>query len=230
MKLQERSMITSDDVFEDLLRKIVELTYMPGDALSENELCTLYSCSRHIVRGAFSRLKEMDLLEVYPQRGSFVALLDLDNISDALFIREAVETTALLHALDDAALSQSTAIRLKALVKEQQPYREDTVISKEYQELDEEFHRVLLDAVGRRSAVDMLRNQFIQLDRWQNFEINRTRRVSELIDEHARIADALEKRDGKTAVRELHSHLITVDMTRSALEESGHAYFYRQKK
>lgn len=229
MKLQDRSMITSDDIYRDLLTKIEDLTYMPGDALSENELCAQYNCSRHIVRGAFARLKEMDLLEVYPQRGSFVALLDLDYISDALFIREAVETTALLHALDDAELAYGTAQKLKAVVEQQQAFREEPIMSPEYQALDNEFHNILLDAVGKRSTLALLRAQFIQLNRWRNFELSRTRRVSGLIDEHARIAEALEKRDGKAAVQELHNHLVTVDMTRSALEESGHAYFYRQK-
>ena len=51
-------MITGEEIYRDLLKKITELEYMPGDALSENELCAAYKCSRHMVRDAFSRLKE----------------------------------------------------------------------------------------------------------------------------------------------------------------------------
>ena len=55
-------MITGEEIYRDLLKKITELEYMPGDALSENELCAAYKCSRHMVRDAFSRLKEKGLL------------------------------------------------------------------------------------------------------------------------------------------------------------------------
>ena len=83
-------MITGEEIYRDLLKKITELEYMPGDALSENELCAAYKCSRHMVRDAFSRLKEKGLLEVHPHRGSYVSLIDLKQIEDILFLREAV--------------------------------------------------------------------------------------------------------------------------------------------
>ena len=60
--------MNSDEIYEDLCNKIEKLVYLPGDKISENELCRQYGVSRHIIRTVISRLKERMLLTVYPQR------------------------------------------------------------------------------------------------------------------------------------------------------------------
>ena len=64
--------VSSDAIYEDLCNKIEKLVYLPGEKISENELCKQYGVTRHIVRSAISRLKERLLVTVYPQRGTFV--------------------------------------------------------------------------------------------------------------------------------------------------------------
>ena len=78
MILQE--VMSSEEIYEDLCNKIEKLVYLPGYKISENELCKQYGVSRHIIRTAISRLKERTLLTVYPQRGTFVSLIDMKAV------------------------------------------------------------------------------------------------------------------------------------------------------
>ena len=87
--------MNSDEIYEDLCNKIEKLVYLPGDKISENELCRQYGVSRHIIRTVISRLKERMLLTVYPQRGTFVSLIDMKTVELILFIRESVEQEAI---------------------------------------------------------------------------------------------------------------------------------------
>ena len=90
---------TSENIYEDLCRKIETLVYMPGTKLSENELCNVYGVTRHVIRNAFSRLKQRRLLEVYPQRGSYVSLIDMEYIANLMYIRESVEQEAVFRII-----------------------------------------------------------------------------------------------------------------------------------
>ena len=82
-------------LYDDLLRRIIDLSLYPGMQLSENAVSAEYNVSRSVVRGAFARLVESNLLKVYPQRGTYVSLVNLNYIQKALFIRAAVEKEVL---------------------------------------------------------------------------------------------------------------------------------------
>lgn len=56
-----------------LYQNIMTLKLPPGTAMSEQELSGVLNVSRTPVREAFIRLAEKGLLEVLPQRGTFVS-------------------------------------------------------------------------------------------------------------------------------------------------------------
>ena len=45
-------------LYDDLLRRIIDLSLYPGMQLSENAVSAEYNVSRSVVRGAFARLVE----------------------------------------------------------------------------------------------------------------------------------------------------------------------------
>ena len=97
MKLREQMLdvpqsALAERVFVQLRSDILYARLRPGEALSENSLAASLNISRTPVREAIQRLAREGLVQVLPQRGSYVALLSLRRIRDALFVREAVET------------------------------------------------------------------------------------------------------------------------------------------
>ena len=97
---RNRQVISSDVIVDDLLMKIESLKYLPGELISEGDLCTAYNTTRHTVRGALAVLKEKGFVDVFPQRGTFVSLIDLNFINDILFLREAVEQETVCRLIE----------------------------------------------------------------------------------------------------------------------------------
>ena len=227
-KLQERSLISSEEIYQDLLKKIIDTEYLPGDALSENELCAVYNCSRHMVRGAFATLKEKGLLEVYPQRGSFVSLIDLKKIADILFLREAAETTAAMQIIEkDDDIEELVVLLEKTISEQKKAYAKGGSHLQEYFHADDLFHQVLLDKAGRGGIETILGDAYMHLRRWRNLEIKTTGRVPGLIEEHQAIAEAIAKRDVPKTAKLLHAHFDTVKYAASVDEGRDNSYFYR---
>ena len=47
--------------------------------------------------------------------------------------------------------------------------------------LDNEFHGCLLDAVGKKDVMEIIREDYIHFRRWRNFDVVRTERQAEIL-------------------------------------------------
>ena len=91
----DRRRPVSDQVYEALRKAIVSLRLPPGASISENRICRQIGVSRTPVRAAIIRLVEDGLIEVFPQKGSFVAPIKLSSVRVNHFIRKALELAVL---------------------------------------------------------------------------------------------------------------------------------------
>ena len=78
-KLTERR-TSVDEVFDYLHNEIATLKLLPGDKLSEADMAAKFGISRQPVRDAFSRLANMDLLLIRPQRATEVKRFSMREI------------------------------------------------------------------------------------------------------------------------------------------------------
>jgi len=198
-----------DDIYHSLRVKIETLELKPGSRISENELSKEYNVSRHIIRGAFSRLKEQKLIEVYPQRGTYVSLIDMKLISDYIFIRESIEMRNLYYVMNYDNMEMLCS-DLSENIKLQKEVSAKCGYCKEYQELDMKFHKRLLMVSGRQDVFDLLSDQGIYLRRWKNLELNYTKRIPEIIEQHELLIEAIRKRNLQEGRNILHEHLACV--------------------
>ena len=65
----------------------MSLELPPGTSISEKEIAEKLQVSRTPVREAFLRLSEDELLNVLPQRGTLVTLIDLEHVDEARFLQ-----------------------------------------------------------------------------------------------------------------------------------------------
>ena len=77
-----------------------------------------------------------------------------------------------------------------------------------------EFHGCLLDAVGKKDVMEIIREDYIHFRRWRNFDVVRTGRQAEIIKEHTALMNALMKNQTKEAHEILHLHLNTTNRLR----------------
>ena len=218
--------MNSDEIYEDLCNKIEKLVYLPGDKISENELCRQYGVSRHIIRTVISRLKERMLLTVYPQRGTFVSLIDMKTVELVLFIRESVEQEAIrLLQFEKQEVRDRMSEAMKACIERQSIAISDNIDMDAFYLLDNEFHGCLLEAVGKKDVMGIIREDYIHFRRWRNFDVVRSGRQREIIEEHTALMHALVKNETKEAHEILHMHLNTENRLRHIREKVAPEYF-----
>src|SRR5690348_13160727 len=90
-------------VFDSIRQAIVQLKLRPGNLLSEADVARQLGVSRQPVREAFIKLAEVGLVEVRPQRGTFVMLISIREVQHARFIREAIEVAVARKAALEAS-------------------------------------------------------------------------------------------------------------------------------
>jgi GntR family transcriptional regulator, rspAB operon transcriptional repressor len=131
-----------------LLRSnIMTLHLPPGTILNEGELADILEISRTPVHEAIIKLKSEYLVEVYPQSGSKVSLIDLEILKEGLFLRSTVEPVILKtiagHINSDGLkpLKQNLESQLNALELE------DPIDT--FFKLDDEFHHIMYNIANK---------------------------------------------------------------------------------
>ena len=204
-----RHIITSDKIVDDLLKKIVNLKYMPGELISEGDLCAAYDTTRHTVRGALAVLKEKGFVEVYPQRGTFVSLIDLSFINDVLFLREAVEQETVKLIIDQGD-KEKLLEKLRASLEKQKAVKDYKENPGAFYKLDDEFHEILLAAIGRPKLSLLYEDAYFHVRRWRNLEVKTLESLRDLPSEHEQIIKTIEKGDAKAARELMNQHIDSV--------------------
>ncbi|EFA0696212.1 DNA-binding transcriptional regulator rspR, partial [Escherichia coli] len=81
----------NQQIYRILRRDIVHCLIAPGTPLSEKEVSVRFNVSRQPVREAFIKLAENGLIQIRPQRGSYVNKISMAQVRNGSFIRQAIE-------------------------------------------------------------------------------------------------------------------------------------------
>ncbi len=197
-------------VFDALRQAIVQLQLRPGNLLSEAEVARRLGVSRQPVREAFIKLAEVGLLEVRPQRGTFVMLISIRAVQNARFIREAIEVAVVRKAALEA--SSGKLADLTRILDEQRAANmaADHV---RFLRLDEAFHQALAHAADCDYAWRVLENLKTQMDRVRYLSMPDATPIETLIGQHAAIVDALARHAPDDAEAAMRAHLSEIAMS-----------------
>ncbi len=224
MGIMGDKIITSEEVYTDLCLKIEKLVYMPGDSISENDLCKAYGVTRHIVRNAITRLKDRKLITVYPQRGTFVSLIDMGLVEDVLYLRESIEQETLQRIMDKEnndelirQLLENIELQKKIISKE--------FTMEQFYDVDNKFHGLMLEAVGKSDVMGLIQEHYIHVRRWRNFEVRNVERLKEIIRDHENIVESIQQRKRTEGRENLHNHLDTVSRLKNIFKIAEPEYF-----
>lgn len=153
MDLKPQGSLT-ERVTERIRRAILDGEIELGDALSEDKLASTLGVSRSPVRQAFAILEQQGLIDVRPQRGSFVFQPNRADIEKLCEFRRMVEVDALrlamrhkrnetLQAMMEAAERMDSACRNGDLLRGARA--------------DDDFHEILLINSGNPYLIDAYR-------------------------------------------------------------------------
>jgi GntR family transcriptional regulator, rspAB operon transcriptional repressor len=185
-----------------LRERIIRSDLRPGTLLSESEIAAVYAVSRQPVREAFIKLSEDGLVEVRPQRGTFVRKISIAAVKDARFVREAVEADVVKLLVGNTSASTITELR-RLLALQREAAKGDHV---RFMELDEQFHRALASAAGKIGAWRVIESSKSQMDRVRFLSMLHFP-MKKLIEQHTAIVDAIEAGNVDAAEQAMRGHL-----------------------
>ena len=203
-----------------LRSRIIRNDLKPASRLSEPELAREYHVSRQPVREAFITLVNEGLLEIRPQRGTFVKLIDYDAVINGRFVREAVEADIVkrlaLHPVDGLIGDLRMQLDAQKTAGARDPAK--------FIALDERFHHTLADAAGVGKAWTILDAIKTQMDRVRFLTFEEFP-VAKLIDQHAAIVDAIEQQNVASAEIAMRAHLKEILSSLPKVQALYPAYF-----
>ncbi len=197
---------TTRAIYAALRRDIVTLVLMPGAKLSENELSLRFGTSRGPVREALIRLGEDGLIDVQPQRGSFVGRLSLPAIERARFVREALEIAVVRRAAE-CGLPTDDRRRAEASLAAQ---AEAGIGAEAFIDLDDGFHAGFAEGIGLGSVWAIIEREKTQFDRIRFLSLPSATPIDVLIGQHRAILQAVLDRKASAAERAVRDHMAEV--------------------
>jgi GntR family transcriptional regulator, rspAB operon transcriptional repressor len=208
---------------EELRRAIVEMDIAPGARLSEQEIAALYSVSRQPVREALISLANQHLVEIRPQRGTYVSLLSFARMRESRLLREAVEL---------AIISQACKVFDGALVPEIEANLDQQELHAKYgnrqafQAVDARFHDLLARGAGFFHAMETLQSLKMHTDRICKLTLSGPDVLSRLVAQHRGIFAAVLAQNQALASELMHMHLSDILNHLPQIQSQNPTWFY----
>lgn len=203
MDARPRGQLTAR-VTERLRRAILEGEVELGDALSEDKLASRLGVSRSPVHEALTALEQEGLIDIRPQRGSFVFLPTREDIENLCEFRRMIETEALRLAMDRKRTETLAAMIAAARRMQEAILAEDQYGSAN---ADTDFHRALIENSGNSYLIDAYRLVSGKVSAIRSHNSTGTIR-NEASAEHFVIIDKLEGNDLPAAIEAISTHIL----------------------
>ncbi|CAM3815042.1 GntR family transcriptional regulator [Cohnella lubricantis] len=210
------------EVYAKLREQILNLELPPGTALSEKESSLAFGVSRTPVRESFVRLGQEGLVQVLPQRGTFVSLIDPELVEEARFMREQLE-----RAVIRLACASFPADTMKQLETNLRLQRESMAESNDKRmfELDEAFHRTIFEGCSKRNTWAVIQQMNAHLNRSRLLRLVSDHEWNHLYSQHEQMVSAIRDGDAGLADRVMQEHLSLSIRDQAVLRERFPHYF-----
>jgi DNA-binding GntR family transcriptional regulator/pimeloyl-ACP methyl ester carboxylesterase len=196
----------SDVAYQHLRDRILDHRLRPGERIDSQSLSDEMGISRMPVKQALDRLAAEGLLDVQPNRGTFVATPSLRQVEEAFEVRIGLELLAAARTVGNLSAERLAAFNasldeLDALVDDADPVR--------HMEANERFHTQLVDYADNATLSELYRTlrTHIQIAQIHYSAPGWESRREQERAEHRAIYAALSERDADALQRELEAHL-----------------------
>lgn len=211
----------TDLVYNDLRSKILSLEMKPGTPLSFTTLKPLYNVSISPIRDALKRLETEGLVEIRPQSGTSVALIDMAKVRDERFQRLYLELGAIEKAFENGISNQLIEQWEISINKQQDCFScRDTIT---FLKLDNQMHRLLFQACRHEEVFDQILSTSGNYHRIRMVSYLFDDIFSNAIEQHKAILAALKSGKIEEVLELERRHISKLDM-----ETAGYRHAYPQ--
>jgi len=194
----------SERVYQWLRDEILAFRMQPGMFIDKVEICDKLGVSKQPVTAALTRLEQEGLVEIYPQRGSYVARLRLGAMTESLFIRGALESAAVRRIA-----GEGNEVLLRGLQKNLEA--QDLALTGDtpgrFYQLDVEFHAAIARAVPYPQVARLIDVGLATVKRSHELFRPDAGSLKEAFERHRRIVAAIAAGDAAGAAAEMDGHV-----------------------
>lgn len=212
----------NQQIYRILRSDIVHCLIPPGTPLSEKEVSVRFDVSRQPVREAFIKLAENGLIQIRPQRGSYVNKISLTQVQNGCFVRQAIECAVVRRA---ASLVDDHHCYLLEQNLHQQRIAIERKQLNDFFLLDDEFHQKLAQIAGCQLAWDTIENIKATMDRVRYMSLDHVSPPEMLLRQHHDIFTALEKRDADAVEKAMTLHLQEIGESVQLIRQENSDWF-----
>jgi len=213
----------TDQVYSQILQKIISLELPPGTPLSMQKLVQEFGVSKTPIREALLRLESNRLVAIYPQSRTIVAKINIDEIKDANFLRTALEVEVVRNLTRKNNLE--AILKLRENLEGQKALMNVPSQMETFFQLDRQFHEILFEGVNQKKLHKHVSVDIEHRIRAVLLGFPKKNKLNYIYDEHKKITDAIESKDEFLAEKSMRIHLDSIQNRIEEIKKDKSEYF-----
>lgn len=210
------------EVIERLTDEIIQFQLLPGQEISAAEVAERYHVSKTPLREALMYLSDCYLAEIYPQKGTRIALIDMSLVEQYRFLRRMLEPEIVrIICREHLPIDY---MRLYELNSKLHLYHSQAD-AKKVMDCDAEFHRLLFVAAGKGEVYRTMEQLSVQYKRVNYLKMQERLNSDVFLEEHDQILEYINQYDEQQAVAMMQQHVERMSKERFTLMEKYPQFF-----
>jgi DNA-binding GntR family transcriptional regulator len=208
-----------DEIYERIYVAILEHRLQPGTKLGEERMADIFGVGRARIREVLARLAHEQIVELYPQRGAYVAKPSIEQARDVFEARRLIEPAVLRRLIDTLTPEKVARLRQHNELEADAHRRND---KRAVIRLSGEFHTLVAELAGNSALARSMR-ELCMLTCLTIFLYDAPTAQSCRNDEHQKIVEAVAKRDRVRAEKLMLDHLDHIEGSLQLSNGNGEA-------
>lgn len=184
----------SEEIYQALRSEILSFRFKPGEELNLQLLSEQLQVSRSPVRDALMKLSTDNLVDIFPQRGTRVSLIDLKQVEEERFLRKNLEESAVrkfinIYTEEHLNLMEESILLQKKAMKEENFF--------DFFTTDDAFHGVIFSAINMSRIWNLIQTQGGNHHRIRLLSLSEKNVLGNIIEQHQNMLEALRFKDLK---------------------------------
>lgn len=213
----------SRNAYDQIKYKIIHFHYLPGQKVSEKMISESLNLGRTPVREALIRIEREGLIEVIPQSGTYVTIINMASAKNGRFVRECIEPKIMLEAM-----TKLTQEGLMHLLVNMQHQREAAQAEEpdHFFDLDQDFHHEFYKIANKNDVWNWLQLNNTQLNRFRRLRLKAANlNWRKLVEQHQKILKAVQEQNVDNLDYLIHAHLHLMLEEKDLVTQQFPAYF-----
>lgn len=214
----------SSFAYRMLKENILNLELKPGEEIKENHLSEVLKMSRTPIREALILLKHENLIETFPQSGTFVSKIDRKKFKNGRMLRVSIETKILELACKN--FPEKYLKKLEENIGKQEYILNTTRDYVEFHKLDLEFHKLIFEGVEYLELFDITNSNFFDYLRVRQLNSSNKIKDDYVLNGHKKIYEIIKNKTPKLIEETLINHFSRLEKKLDFLIDE-YPYFFK---